>query len=919
MTVVNISTTPATATVSRSVMVAITNHGICVPVIEDFTALSASFSDPLSGETIPLDQSRLQFLLAARRRPDMPLDEVAAEVAATHDGEAAGEVRRSLDELVADLGARSLLGGVFPVEDPGEGSAVDQAAGDGVGDDKSGDDKSGDDKSGDDKMSAMERMVVPAPVVFRVSVGGFERLAHDGTVVDTFGSRDLGVLNALRQPRTRPEALMAQRRQLGDAAMTVAEFDELVVRARRAGLLEEVEGDVESYQSRSTRIMRREFTSNAARVRIMAEEAAEEDRREVERHSRTGIRRINVVPVANVGGVAPLALGMVFAYAKQWEGGQLEDSFHFRPEWLVQRERLEELATSAPSVFLFSNYLWSHALNLEMSALVKAANPNCVTIHGGPDTPKYPEDVDAYFRLHQHVDVTVRGEGEATLSEALAALEPVVGDRPCDLTVLADVAGLSFRHGDEVIRTEDRDRIADLDTIPSPYLSGLFDLFAREPGSTAIIETNRGCPYGCTFCDWGSSTLSRIRKFSLERVFEELEWVSAANFDRIFMADANFGIFERDVDIARKVGELRQRNGSPRHFITNYAKNTVKHLKPIVASMVEAGVLTEGLLSLQSMDDDTLGIIRRSNIKLERYEELAREFRRVRLPLYVDLMLGLPGSTTRSFRNDLQECINREVTVKVFPTELLVNSPMNAPDYRRDHRIETSVPVVSATATSEGGARPLVVSSSSFTRADYDTMMKLRRIFLLCENYGVLRQVARHVRKESGTREADFYDGLRRVITDQADLWPDIAAGLRVAPVLMVAPGSWRPFIDEVGRYVVEQLGLADDSALRTVLDVQHALLPSRDRRFPDVLDLSHDYAAWHAAMLTAKDEHPPDEWTDHVPHLREFGPATFEVTDPHQLCTLATGFRIESDSYGQWEFGSPIARPSPRTHLAEA
>ena len=184
--------------------------------------------------------------------------------------------------------------------------------------------------------------------------------------------------------------------------------------------------------------------------------------------------------------------------------------------------------------------------------------------------------------------------------------------------------------------------------------------------------------------------MSRIRKFSLDRVFAELEWCAKNGVKQIFIADANFGIFERDVEIAARVAELKSMYGFPQAFYTNYAKNTVKHLKQIVDVMVRAEIMTEGLLSLQTMDEGTLATIKRSNIKVAKYDDLAMEFRRAGLPLFVDIMLGLPGSTTASFQNDLQQCIDREVTAKIFQTELLSNSPMNAPEYRSEQRIEVA-------------------------------------------------------------------------------------------------------------------------------------------------------------------------------------------------------------------------------------
>ena len=86
--------------------------------------------------------------------------------------------------------------------------------------------------------------------------------------------------------------------------------------------------------------------------------------------------------------------------------------------------------------------------NLELSAFVKARNPDSITIHGGPNVPKYEADVVAYFADHPHVDIAVHGEGEITAIEILEALAGKLGDGPVDLSVLDDVPGLSYRDGD---------------------------------------------------------------------------------------------------------------------------------------------------------------------------------------------------------------------------------------------------------------------------------------------------------------------------------------------------------------------------------------------------------------------------------------------------------------------------------------
>jgi hypothetical protein len=82
----------------------------------------------------------------------------------------------------------------------------------------------------------------------------------------------------------------------------------------------------------------------------------------------------------------------------------------------------------------------------------------------------------------------------------------------------------------------------------------------------------------------------------------------------------------RDVEIASKVVELKQQYGYPIIFESSYAKNTVKHLRDIIETLASGGILSTGTLSLQSVDVATLHAIRRSNIKVEKYDQLAVEF-----------------------------------------------------------------------------------------------------------------------------------------------------------------------------------------------------------------------------------------------------------------------------------------------------
>jgi hypothetical protein len=762
------------------------------------------------------------------------------------------------------------------------------------------------------------QFVTRSPVLLRPGPAGFDLLDHDGSIALRLDTDTLLVAVAFCTPSSVTAARASLLADPDTASISPEGFEQAVQALATAGLLApfDFESSPQGREDRELQSARETMIAfNGAMREVLAVGAAAE----ADRVAAGNASRTKVLPVLAQPGMTPLALGMLFAAAKAHRGGALQETFDFVPHWWLQPGDIVNYG-SEPAIYLFSNYVWSVRPHLSLCDDVKAANPANLTIHGGPDTPRNAADVERFFRANPTVDIAVHGEGEVTTTELFDALATSRrADGSFDLSVLADVPGLSFRLGEQVVRSPDRDRVAELDLLPSPYLTGIFDGgFSGGRTSAAIIETNRGCPYGCTFCDWGSATLSRIRKFDLERVFAELEWCARNQVPTVVLADANFGIFERDVEIAQHFAALKQEYGYPFNFGTNYAKNTVKHLKQIVQTLVQADVLTEGLLSLQTMDADTLATVKRSNIKTEKYDLLANEFRTAGLPLFIDLMLGLPGSTTSSFRGDLQQCMDREVTPKIFQTEVLVNSPMNQPEYMAENEIVTAFAgeghLSSKVVETSSSNRRLIVSTASFTRDDYDEMLDLRRLFRLVDNFGVLRQITRYARQETGRREIDIIDQLRNDARD-TERWPMLALTFQLVPELMVPPMSWAPMIDEVGTYLVDVLGVARDASLDTVLRVQHALLPAPDRTFPLTLDLAHDFGAWHRAMIEAKDAGHTQDWYRHVPHLRELPAATFVVEDPVGVCRLGLGFSNEADWGGDWELESPVARAMPNRH----
>lgn len=600
----------------------------------------------------------------------------------------------------------------------------------------------------------------------------------------------------------------------------------------------------------------------------------------------------------------PLGLAMVVAALMGFDEGRLLDTYAPRPIRMDAESTLADvIADARPGVLLLSCYLWTIDQNLELAARVKAVSPGTVTVFGGPSAPKYELDARAFFEDNPQADIIIRGEGEAT---CFAALDRLGGDLG-DLRPLTSVDGLTVRLEDRLVRTEDRPRLTDLNIIPSPYLTGLFDHLPPNPGFWAI-ESNRGCPYGCTFCDWGTATNSRIRKLDLDRVKQEFDWIARRGVKQIFMADANFGIFERDLEIASYACELRRTHGAPVSFVASNAKNTTKYTVPIVEMLAAGGLSTEATISFQSMDEETLQIVRRKNIKTQGFIDLAREAADRGLPVLADIMLGLPGMTLESFRRDLQSCVEQEVTARVYGTIILPNSPMNEPEYRATYEIESD-------RTGQ------LISTSSYTVEEREEMVRFQDFFRLAEHFGILRHVIRYAAHVLEEKEVEVLWQLYCLAQERPNDFPLVEFVTRYSRRYVTEPMSWSRFYAEVRAMLVEELGLPDDSALGTALRVQEAVMPSVGRELPERIELEHDYIAFYRSEIRPTDEGP------HGRGLAEFPPGEMVVDDPRRVC--ATAFQELQDLHhtpdglrdlmlemrfwagdGNWELSYPLARP---------
>lgn len=438
--------------------------------------------------------------------------------------------------------------------------------------------------------------------------------------------------------------------------------------------------------------------------------------------SRNRAARIGLVQINNSfsnQNYFPYSVGMLQAYAQRHlpEPGCFEflrPVYHRLPVEAAVSELLE-----ADAVF-FSMYVWNERISLAIARRLKELRPEILTVFGGPQVPNRVEN---FLHANPFVDLACQGEGERVF---VRILEDGLRGR-WNL-----VPSISYLNSDsEAIRHPLAARMKDLADVPSPYLTGVFDdLMRANPDEhwIAMWETNRGCPFSCTFCDWGSATASKVFTFELERLFQELEWFAQRQVEFIFCADANFGILPRDLDIARHAAATKRKYGYPQALSVQNTKNATSRAYDVQKTLADAGLNKGVTISFQSVDPMTLKSIKRGNISTAGFQELQRRFNNDRIETYSDMILGLPGETYDSFASGVATVIQdgQHNRIQFNNLSILPNAEMGDPEYQKQFgmvMVESKVVNTHGSLNEEDWEVPemqqLVIATSSTPREDW--------------------------------------------------------------------------------------------------------------------------------------------------------------------------------------------------------
>ena len=467
----------------------------------------------------------------------------------------------------------------------------------------------------------------------------------------------------------------------------------------------------------------------------------------------------------------PLNVGYIAAYLKKTLP-DVEIEIFKEPKKLMDR-----ISERSPDILGLSHYEWNSNLNLAILRHTKQKDSNVITVMGGPSFQPYDNAwIKEFFHKRSNLDAYVTNEGEwsfTKLVELLMENEMRLTNIPLD-NLPASIHFQNSETKNVVNNPKNVVKRLDLKDHPSPYLTGILDDFLKDPHLAPVMETNRGCPYDCTFCNWGNATKSTINQFSIDTIKNEMEYIASNTRNTkgfFYVGDANFGILKRDEEIANVINSCSKKFDFPKHIYIYFAKNANETIVNIAATLRSVTMMN---LSRQTMNKDVLDFIKRDNISTEMFDDLQQKCYEKGIETFCELIYALPGETYESFIQGVIETCRTGVDIALFPHTMLLGAEASTQIYRNKYGLKSAFRVIPRYINDDDELPVLeyeevVIETDCFTRDDFWDVRVFYFIFTILRSE-IFIELA-HSLSRNGSNHADFAN---RIVEDKENWSPKV-------------------------------------------------------------------------------------------------------------------------------------------------
>ena len=558
----------------------------------------------------------------------------------------------------------------------------------------------------------------------------------------------------------------------------------------------------------------------------------------------------------------PYGAAVVAAYALKTFGDKIDAKVFKYVTGFTQY-----LNNKIPEVACFSNYLWNFNLSCQVARRIKAASPNTVIIVGGPNYPIDITEQKTFLLNHLEIDFYIAGDGE----EAIVALFDKLFEYDFDVNKLKknqlEIVGCHYATNNQIVRGAFPSPLKNLDEIPSPYLIGLCDDLLSED-LIPLVQTTRGCPFSCSFCQQGSKSFNSISRFSPERIREEIEYIAnRTEVPNLMLADSNFGMYKEDIKICRIIAEIQEKYNYPRYFQGIEGK-THKDRVIEAATIIKGAYLSA---AVQSTDKLVLDNIKRRNVPQDQIIEISKHSEALGSTSLSEIILCLPGDTKEAHFKSILDIIDAGIgVVRSHQLIMLPGSEISTNESRQQYGMQTGFRVAPKTTKwyclfgEEFNAcetEEICIANDTMTFDDYlecrlfnltieifyndSIILELIKFLKLCDipTSLFIRELHTYLRSSSN-KLSDVYDAFLR---ETKEVWG--------------SKGELEEFLRQRGvidRYISGELGNNEQLVYRAISIFKH-------------MDDLHEIAFYVAKKLMFEREKLDEEYSFYMKELCEF------------------------------------------------
>ena len=325
----------------------------------------------------------------------------------------------------------------------------------------------------------------------------------------------------------------------------------------------------------------------------------------------------------------------------------------------IEESIWQNFLDNPPDIYAFGGYLWNIKLCYRLAKRVRDKWPDCLIIAGGPD-PAYLYD-KKFFIKHPYIDIIVPGSGEMPLTDIL---DEYLSDNHdwenCTDIVLPDVNN-GWKKSNKITNFREfnwpASIILDNETLIRMYLN---ECKSNNKAVLFLFESTKGCPYHCTFCDWGSATYSKVRIKPLLMCEQEIKWMAEHDVDHIYVTDANFGLVKEHIKVAEYFAKYKLQTNYPSKFKVFTPKNSKNTFNKIIPILNNAGLFDMYIAEVQDLNEEVLNNVKRQEISWEEHLDVFKEAQKVvpNLSINLDTIIGMPGQTINTLLKDVDKILS---------------------------------------------------------------------------------------------------------------------------------------------------------------------------------------------------------------------------------------------------------------------